>query len=190
MDMNRDTVNFPNLPQATRNGLPEWLSSPPPPVIRKRNYSLTKLEIDLRKSYFEAIYDEVMTAMEEGHSLDDIMECDSHGYTARQYLKWIMADETRKEQYYEMQKALAEYSFANEIIQVAKGEDSLEDTSRSRLTVETLWRWYETVDRDRFVKSKQVDQNVTINLGEAMRAADRRIDERQMIDVTETRYEE
>jgi hypothetical protein len=72
---------------------------------------------------------------------------------------------------------------ASEMLEIADASDSLEDVARSTLRINTR-KWLLGVwNRKRFGDVKQIEQNVTIDMGAAMADAQKRVESARTIDV-------
>jgi len=80
----------------------------------------------------------------------------------------------------ESARAARELFDEDEIIEVAKGSDSLEDVQRSRLRVDALqWR-LKVNNRAKYGDKQQIDVNETLDIGSALEAAQKRVMERRI----------
>lgn len=147
--------------------LPTWL-------IPDRAQTLALKRENLLTSYENAL-DGILTRMIENHcTFTDAVRDDPRGFEPAHMLQWIMRDEARKMRYYEAQGTTAELVF-DDIMRIADAADSFEDVNRSTLKVNTRKWWLAVVNRKRFGDTKQIEQNVTIDIGEAMAAAQQRV---------------
>jgi len=151
-------------PQET---LPTWL-------IPDRATTLALKRENLMTSYENAL-DGILNRMVEQHTtFADAVRDDPRGFEPAHLLQWIMRDEGRKMRYYEAQAATAELVF-DDTLRIADAADSFEDVQRSTLKVNTRKWWLAVVNRKRFGDTKQIEQNVTIDIGEAMAQAQQRV---------------
>lgn len=163
--------------------LPEWLNPAPTPDHQALVAQAKQDKRQLELIQFECSFDRVLERISGGNPLTAALSDEPYEINYSKYLSWIMKDETRKQQYYEAQTVGAEV-VAQQMIAIADADDSIEDVARSTLRINTR-KWLLGVwDRKRFGEVKQIDQTVTIDLGEAMRAAQERLDNRRTIDVT------
>ena len=78
---------------------------------------------------------------------------------------------------------IAAETVSAQILEIADAEDSLEDVARSTLRINTR-KWLVGVwNRKRFGETKQVEQTITIDLSEAMAAAQQRVSDARIVDV-------
>jgi len=88
-------------------------------------------------------------------------------------MTWVHKDPTRKQQYYDAQEQGTE-ALVDKMMEIAQGDDSLEDIARSTLRVNTI-KWVVSArNRKRYGDTKQLDANFTIDLGKAMIEASQR----------------
>lgn len=147
--------------------LPNWL-------VPDRQQTLALKRENLLSTYDSAL-DGILMRMVENHtSFADAVRDDPRELDPSHMLQWIMRDETRKMRYYEAQGVTAELVF-DDILRIADAADSFEDVQRSTLKVNTRKWWLAVVNRKRFGETKQIEQNVTIDIGEAMAQAQQRV---------------
>ena len=147
--------------------LPTWL-------VPDRQQTLALKRENLLATY-ESALDGILNRMVENHtSFSDAVRDDPRGLEPAHVLQWIMRDEGRKMRYYEAQGTTAELVF-DDILRIADAADSFEDVQRSTLKVNTRKWWLAVVNRKRFGETKQIEQNVTIDIGEAMAQAQQRV---------------
>ena len=90
--------------------------------------------------------------------------------------------------YYEAQAIGAEV-IAQQILEIADAQDSMEDVNRSTLKINTR-KWLLGVwNRKRFGDIKQIEQNVNIDLSQAMQDAQERLDRSRTVDVITRRVD-
>jgi len=136
----------------------------------------------LQLHQFEITFERVIEHIAAGNPLSAALEAMPYDLDYGKYLQWILKDEGRKSSYYGAQEMGAEI-IADQMIKISDADDSLEDVARSTLRINTR-KWLLGVwNRKRFGEVKQIEQNVTIDLGEAMRVAQERVDTRRTIDV-------
>lgn len=167
------SLQTPTIPQ-----LPDWLM----PVPQHSPAEVAQIKRDIEQSLFEAHFERVIDTIAQGNplsaALDDLPSKPHYG----RYLAWIMRDENRKQRYYEAQEIGGEV-VANQMIDIADADDTIEDVARSTLRINTR-KWLLGVwNRKRFGETKQVDQTVTINLVDAMAEAQARVDNSRTVDV-------
>ena len=194
------------------NALPQWLTPAPhlsansnapapedeqdldpenPDAIRKaivlrRENALMRRQFE--EQTFAAVFDDILEHIASGQPLSAFVEMRPLDFDYRRCLSWIMRDETRKNRYYEAQEIGAEI-VSHQILGIADASDSLEDVARSTLRINTRKWMLGVMDKKRFGDTKQIDQTVTINLGDAMREAQERLDRSRVVDVQVRRLE-
>lgn len=181
MDKSADPDPIP----MTQLALPDWLAPAPTdtaPTLTAVELARLKRE-NLHTSYENAL-DGILAYMVEHHtSFYDAVREDPRQFDPAHYLAWVMRDENRKSKYYEAQAVTAEH-VAQDLLRIADADDSFEDVARSTLKINTR-KWLLGVwNRKRFGETRQIEQNVTIDLGEAMAQAQARALSRDVIDVT------
>lgn len=153
--------------------IPRWML-PATPVAQ------LKLQNEL--ATFENALDGLLATVAAGNPLSAAVERDPRGLDYTRLLAWIHRDEGRKARYYEAQAIGAE-AVADQMIAISDASDSIEDVARSTLRINTR-KWLLGVwNRKRFGDVKQIEQNVTIDMGEAMAAAQARVDRARTVDI-------
>lgn len=122
-------------------------------------------------SEFAKMYDWVLERVAQGESLGNILNRDPRCPDVGRFIRWIMNDDTRRDRYYKAQESWSEVMLVEDMIRIADADESMEDTARSKLKLDTRWKILAVCNRKRFGDIKQIDQNVTIDLGAAMNAA-------------------
>jgi len=131
---------------------------------------------------FERILDRVLERVSAGNPLTQALIDEVYEIDYATYLRWLLKDEDRKRRYYEAQEMGAEI-VSHQLIDIADASDTLEDVQRSTLRINTR-KWLLGVwNRKRFGDVKQIEQNVSINLGEAMQQAQARVEAARVVDV-------
>lgn len=166
-------------PESESSDIPGWLIPQPTREQRaiieqgRRDAAASQLMV------FELILDDVLDHVARGEPVSTWFADDPRELDYAKFLRWIHSDETRKNRYREAQKIGAEV-ISDQMIVIADGGEGVipEDVARSTLRISTR-RWLLGVwDRDRFGEKKQIDQNVVIDLGDAMRMAQERVQNR------------
>lgn len=143
----------------------------------------TAVARDLDNLTFENMFEWVLVKIAEGIALKEILRSDFRQPEYEHFLRWVHKDEARKNRYYEAQEIGAEV-VASEMLAIADADDSLEDVARSTLRINTR-KWLLSVwNRKRFGETKQIDHNLTVDIGAAMAAAHERLADKRTIDIT------
>lgn len=157
-------------PPIKTTNVPAWLIPPDRPgELTEYSWEIVILPALARGDSLKSIIDEIYPEPKEGK-----ME---YG----RILRWIHKDPEREALYHEAQKIGTE-ALVEEMIDVANGENSLEDVQRSTLRVNT-YKWIISQrNRDRYGDVKKVDHNVTVDIGKAIEAANARVENAKVID--------
>lgn len=149
-------------------GLPHWLL--PDPVRGEIN---------------ERSWEELLTAIASGDPLTLALNDYCRVSDKREYarvLRWIHADPEREAQYKEAKRIGTEMK--RSVIELhsmgydENGEPTMNDVSRDSLVVNT-YKWLMAKDnREVYGEHRQVEEKVTIDIGDAMLEAQRRVDNR------------
>jgi uncharacterized membrane protein YkoI len=181
-------IGYSGLMDTSIQNLPDWLVSDQAETRSTESHDrrrLTTTQRELENITFENMFEWVITRIADGVPLKEILRSDFRQPEYESFLRWIHKDETRKSRYYEAQEIGAEI-IASEILEIADADDTLEDVARSTLRINSR-KWLLGVwNRKRFGDVKQIEQNVTIDIGAAMAAADERVQNR-VIDITPKR---
>lgn len=172
------------MSQTTDLALPDWLSAQPTestcrtPATTSNKQALA----DLNNIVFENMFEGVLVKIASGKPLTQVLEEDYRQPEYEYFLRWIHKDEGRKARFYEAQE-LAAHIVEAQLLKIADADDSLEDVARSTLRINTR-KWLLGVwNRKRFGETKQIEQNVTIDISAAMAAAQARVDNARVVDV-------
>jgi hypothetical protein len=166
----------------TSNDLPDWLTGAP-----------VEVEIQPSPESRALLFSQYEMA------LGRILELIASGYTLKKAFKTlpIVIDSTgfaqwlrKNPKYYEMYKSAKEIrteAWADEIIRHAEGKDengdeSMADTARSRLIVDTYWKLMGANNRKEYGDTKTIEMNTTISISAALAQAQSRVIEAQVID--------
>lgn len=177
----------------TPEEMPDWLTPVSPSHDGHNSTSNNNLQPVTRKQLehttFENMFEWVLVKIAEGIPLKEILRSDFRQPEYEKFLRWMHTDEARRARYYEAQEIGAEI-IASEMLAIADADDSLEDVQRSTLRINTR-KWVLGVwNRKRFGDVKQIEQNVTLDIGAAMAAADQRMLSRNVIDITPKQIDE
>ena len=153
--------------------IPDWMIPQPTREQRAIIEQGRRDAIAYQTAVFELIFDDVLDHVARSEPVGTWFEKDPRRLDHAQFLRWVYKDKDRKNKYREAQIIAAEVTF-DQILIIADAEDSMEDIARSTLRVNSRWKKLEVLDRDRFGQKKQIDQNVTIDLGDAMRLGEER----------------
>ena len=154
--------------------LPNWLSIQPatPNATSKR---------ELQEKQFEIFFETILNKLAQGINLKECLRDDQRDFDYTQLLRWIHKDPQRKSRYYEAQEIGSEM-IAAEILEIADGQDGLEDVQRSKLRIDSRQFLLKTWNRKRYgdVKTLEVNQNISITA--ALEQANSRLSIGRVID--------
>lgn len=137
-------------------------------------------EIEYRR--YESVFERFLDGVAQGQPLSAIVRDYPLEIEPARLIRWIHKDEQRKEMYYEAQAVGAEV-IACQMIEIADAKDSMEDVARSTLRVGTRKWLLGVFNRKRFGDVKQIEQNVSVSLSDAMSEAQQRIENARTVDV-------
>lgn len=161
--------------------VPTWLL-PPASMPALSSSELARLKRENEAALYDAFFERALQHIAEGNPLTAAIESYPAPIAPHRLLAWIHRDPERQRRYYEAQEVGAEV-VASQMIDIADASDSIEDVQRSTLRINTR-KWLLGVwNRKRFGETRQIDANVTVNLGEAMAAAQARVDAARTVDV-------
>ena len=132
--------------------LPSWMTQAP--AIPKK---------ELQEKQFEIFFETILNKLSKGINLKECLRDDQRDFDYTQLLRWIHKDPMRKSRYYEAQEIGSEM-IAAEILEIADGQDGLEDVQRSKLRIDSRQFLLKTWNRKRYgdVKTLEVNQNISI----------------------------
>ena len=177
----------------TQLDVPGWLAPAPQPEyhhieVVKARQEAKRAQRQLEEQMFETLFEEAMAITAAGGTLKVPFSQDPRRPDPKRFLAWVMRDENRKTVYREAQICGAETVF-QEMDDIADASDSIEDVARSTLRIGYRKWKLGVIDRQRFGDIKQIEQNVTVNLSDAMTAAQERIDRARTIEGATRRIE-
>lgn len=152
----------------------EWRSLATPEqleLIRDGSYAARKN----REALYDALYTSLLDRVASGQPMTAALEVSAHSIEYGRFMAWVKRDPERLNAYYEAQEAGAEV-VAEQMIQIADAADTVEDVQRSTLRINTRKFLLGVWNRKRFGEVRQQDVNVNINMVEAMREANERVE--------------
>lgn len=152
--------------------LPEWITTGEPITPPARR---TKGFLEIEEIVFDNFFEHALAHLEQGGTLRQLVRQDPRAMDYGRFMRWVVKDETRNNRYREALKIGVEF-MAGEIIDIADGENDLEDIARSRLRMDARLKTMAFHNKELYGDNKQIEHNVNINLGEAMRKAQLRLD--------------
>lgn len=161
--------------------VPEWLTAPEPELPKIREATPTNREIMYMQ--FEYMFDHVLEQLAGGRTIKQTLDSDPRGYESATYIHWIKKDPQRTSRYENAQLLFAEQLGA-EIIEISDAEDSAEDVQRSKLRIDSR-KWLMGVyNKKRYGETKTIEMGGSISIIDALNAAQARVIEAEVIDVT------
>jgi hypothetical protein len=128
------------------------------------------------------MYDYILEQIALGEPLKKALALDVREPDYGKFLRWIHADEDRKNRYYEAQMIGSEI-IADDMIEIADADDTIEDVQRSTLRINTRKYLLSVWNRKRYGDIRQVEQTVNVSIVDAMERAQQRLMD-NTIDVT------
>ena len=168
--------------------LPDWLSVTPrlEEPARVPVGKLSKEKRELLFAQYEMVMPRILDMLSAGYTLKKAfrelpIEID-HGA----FMGWIRRDPKRTEMY-RTAKEIRTEAWADEIIRHAEGKDengeeSMVDTARSKLIVDTYWKLMGADNRKQYGDTKTIEMNTSISISAALAQAQGRVIEAQVID--------
>lgn len=169
---------------ATANSLPDWLSVPDPNLPTR----LPPSSRDLLHTQYDQIFERVIEDVYRGRSLQSLVESDPRIVSFEVFMQWVKRDPGRANRLKEAQEGRTEF-LAGEILEISDGVNSIDPTSnesvnRDRLRIETRKWLMGAHNRKKYGESKQVELTGSVSIVEALAAANARVIEGEVIDVT------
>ena len=169
-------------PAQSSSGLPDWLSGAPK---RERKMPTSTEGKALLFAQFEVVLPRVLEMVCEGYTLNNALRELPVKVDPGAFVRWL-----KKRPEYELYKEAKEVrteAWAGEIIRHAQGldengEETLADTARSRLIVDT-YKWLMSADnRKQYGDTKTIEMNTSISITAALAQAQGRVIEAQLVD--------
>jgi len=158
--------------------LPNWLTVPDPPEPKRSREAKALVLIQ-----FESAFPRILEKLYSGSTLQAAINDDFRELDSGAFLRWIKKDPERHSLYKEAKEIRTE-AWAGKIIQHAVASDNAEDVQRSKLIVDT-YKWLMAADnRKTYGDTKQIDFGGTISISGALAAAQARVIEAEIEDVT------
>lgn len=181
--MNQADSQFVGTVVTGESPLPTWLSVPDPKPPRP-----TKAAKELLHVEYEQIFERVIEDVYRGRSLQSLIQDDPRLISYEDFLRWVRRDPTRHERFKEAQEMRTEF-LAGEILEIADGVEAVDPTSndtvnRDKLRIDTRKWLMSAHNKKRYGEVKQVELGGTISITEALAAAQARVIENEVIDVT------
>jgi hypothetical protein len=163
--------------------LPSWLSVPDPKPPRMSKEARELLHVE-----YQQIFERVIEDVYRGRSLQSLIQDDFRLISYEDFLRWVRRDPTRHERFKEAQEMRTEF-LAGEILEIADGVEAVDPTSndtvnRDKLRIDTRKWLMSAHNKKRYGEVKQVELGGTISITEALAAAQARVIEHEVIDVT------
>lgn len=161
--------------------LPDWLTVPDPPKARP-----PKESVALMLTRFEMLFPRILDAVYEGSTLDAAMRDLPEGLdlNAGAFFRWLKKDSARYDLYKEAKELRTEI-WAGRIIRHATSDDGTEDTSRSKLIIDT-YKWLMSADnRKQYGDTKTIEMSSTISITAALAQAHSRVIEAELVQLDE-----
>lgn len=142
--------------------IPQWLVANDMDVTSPATH-ITMSRKELQEKQFTVFFETILNKIAQGINLKEILRDDQRDFDYTQLLRWIHKDPMRKSRYYEAQEIGSEM-IAAEILEIADGQDGLEDVQRSKLRIDSRQFLIKTWNRKRYgdVKTLEVNQNISI----------------------------
>jgi hypothetical protein len=163
--------------------LPSWLSVPDPKPPRMSKEAKALLHVE-----YEQIFERVIEDVYRGRSLQSLIQDDFRLISYEDFLRWVRRDPERHERFKEAQEMRTEF-LAGEILEIADGVEAVDPTSndtvnRDKLRIDTRKWLMSAHNKKRYGEVKQVELGGTISITEALAAAQARVIDNEVIDVT------
>ena len=185
--------------QATSIELPNWLSCPDQSAQQASSTPQTtpatplaprpsKAAKELLHVQYDNMFENFIEHIYRGRSLRSLVEDDPRLVSYEDFLRWIKRDPQRHERFKEAQEMRTEF-LAGEILEIADGVEAIDasapDTvNRDKLRIDTRKWLMGAHNKKRYGESKQIELGGTISITEALAAAQSRVIEAEILDVT------
>ena len=152
--------------------LPSWLEEiHPHPITSTSPSPSVSTALTYRELQFENLFATALDRLSLGHQLIDICDDDPRGIHPAEFLKWIKKDKTRYAEFKESQELAAEF-LVYAALKAANGNDSLNDSNRDKLIVDTSLKIAGAWSPKRYGKEQGMlsggigGGGITINIGQ------------------------
>jgi hypothetical protein len=137
---------------------------------------------------YQQIFERVIEDVYRGRSLQSLIQDDFRLISYEDFLRWVRRDPERHERFKEAQEMRTEF-LAGEILEIADGVEAVDPTSndtvnRDKLRIDTRKWLMSAHNKKRYGEVKQVELGGTISITEALAAAQARVIDNEVIDVT------
>ena len=157
------------------SSLPE-ISAPDVPTP-----SISKSRKQLLITQYEQMFEVILEKISLGIPLFTILKTDQRHADYAHFMNWIHRDPQRKARYHEAQEMGTEM-MVGECLEIADGVNALEDVTRSKLRIDVRMKLIGSWNRKRYGDVKQIEMNGSISILDAIKAANQRIVEGEIID--------
>ena len=180
---NHSSVGTAVTPLAGETPLPNWLSCPDPKPPKPTAEAKALLHLQ-----YENMFENFIEQVYRGRSLKSLVEDDHRVISYEDFLRWIKRDPQRHERFKEAQEMRTEF-LAGEILEIADGVESVDPSApdtvnRDKLRIDTRKWLMGAHNKKRYGESKQIELGGTISITEALAAAQSRVIEAEILDVT------
>lgn len=175
--------------------LPDWLHAPsPPPPAPAHVTTHTHTHVPTSSDYdpnavkeltlmqFELMFDRVLDEVASGRSISSVLRDDHRKLNLSRFLRWVKSSPERQAKYEQAQEIAAEIKM-DECVEIADGEDNLEEVSRSKLRIDTRMIQVKAHYRRRYGDTKTIEFGGSISILNALQEARSRVIE-NVTDVT------
>lgn len=137
---------------------------------------------------YQQIFERVIEDVYRGRSLQSLIQDDFRLISYEDFLRWVRRDPERHERFKEAQEMRTEF-LAGEILEIADGVEAVDPTSndtvnRDKLRIDTRKWLMSAHNKKRYGEVKQVELGGTISITEALAAAQARVIDNEVTDVT------
>lgn len=174
-------------PNQHLTGLPDWLSGAPVERVRRSDVLPVNPEGKARLfAEFEMVFPRILEMMAGGYTMKRAVRELPIEIDSGALMRWLKKNPKYNELYKEA-KELRTEAWADEIIRHAEGKDedgneTLADTARSRLIVDTYWKLMGADNRKQYGDTKTIEVNQNISITAALAQAQGRVIEAQLIE--------
>lgn len=166
--------------RTTVGAIPDWLTPDFDPAVDSRPESDERKA--LRHRQYASVFETVLERVAMGMTVKQALDLDRRDTDFSHFLRWVMTDRERKSRFYEAQEIGTEW-LADETIEIADANESIEDVARSTLRINTRMKLIAARNSKRYGEKRQVEQTITIDLISARERADM-LRDGNIIDIT------
>lgn len=164
--------------------LPDWLSVPDPKPPRMSKSARELLHVE-----YEQIFEKMIEGVYRGNFIRQLIEDDPRIISFESFMRWVKRDTARYDRFLEAQEMSAIFE-VDDALKIADGVGAIDPASndtvnRDKLRIDTRMKRASFHHKKRYGESKQIELTGTVSITDALAAANARVLEAEVLDVTD-----